>query len=180
MTYTAFYDKLLSWGLIAILILMVVAVWKAFENEPKTLALPGLILTGLYFASHYQAMSIQAAADPDYSVSFLLIAWTFLCGLFLGSVAELVCAGYIILFGGIFLKICAYCSKTLDKMKYVRNADGSQILDEHGHPMENDLSHFTFFQSCRFVIPFLLWIGGIYLGFMVLRHVLGFLLIARF
>lgn len=186
MNFETFYDNLLFWGLnnllflglIVLLILMCIAKWRSYENAQ---VLPFLFTTGLFYAPLYQSMSIPATVDQDIFAWSLRITCAFLCGPIMGVISALLCKAYIFLSWDILSIICSNYSKKLDgMMKYVRNTDGSQLLEEYGLPMENDLLHFTFFETCRFVVQVLLWIGGICLGFIVLWNVIGYLLIVRF
>lgn len=169
-------NRILTWGLIIITVLLTARL-VSLKRVSRVMVWTFYIgITAFYVIARRLAahtVAVNACGWPS-MIGIILL------GLFIAFLIVILCSIFSSAVTYTFVWLIAHESAILERMKYIRSADGSVVLDENGKPMENDLTKFTFSQTFRLVIPVLLWIGIIMASFFLLRTVAGFLLIPKF
>lgn len=169
-------NQILTWGLIIMTVLLTVRL-IGLKRVSQTMVWTFYIgITAFYVVARRLAARTVEVDTSGWSGMIGMI----LLGLLIAILIVILCSIFSSAVTYTFIWLIAYESAILERMKWIRAEDGSVVLDEKGKPMENDLTEFTFWQTLRFVIPVLLWIGIIVAFFLLLRMVAGFLLIPKF
>lgn len=169
-------NQILTWGLIIMTVLLTVRL-IGLKRVSQTMIWAFYIgVTTFYVIARRLAARTVAVDTSGWSGMIGMI----LLGLLIAILIVILCSIFSSAVTYTFIWLIAYESAILERMKWIRAEDGSVVLDEKGKPMENDLTEFTFWQTLRFVIPVLLWIGIVVVSFHLLRIAAGFLLIPKF
>lgn len=169
-------NRILTWGLIIVTVLLTARL-VGLKQVSRVMAWAFYIgITAFYVVARRLAAHTVAVDTSGLSGMIGMI----LLGLLIAFLIVILCSVFSSAVTYTFVWLIAHESAILERMKYIRAADGSVVLDEKGKPMENDLTKFTFSQTFRLVIPVLLWIGIVVASFFLLRTVVGFLLIPKF
>lgn len=169
-------NRILTWGLIIITVLLTARLVSLKRVSRVMVWTLYIGITAFYVAARHLAahtVAVNASGWPG-MIGIILL------GLLIAFLIVILCSIYSSAVTYTFVWLIAHESVILERMKYIRAADGSVVLDENGKPMENDLTKFTFSQTFRLVIPVLLWIGIVVASFLLLRMAAGFLLIPKF
>mgnify|MGYP003188536903 CR=1 FL=1 len=169
-------NRILTWGLIIMTVLLTARL-VSLKRVSRVMAWAFYIgITAFYVVARCLAAHTVAVDTSGWSGMIGMI----LLGLLIAFLIVILCSIFSSATTYTFIWLIAHENVLLERMKYIRAADGSVVLDEKGKPMENDLTKFTFSQTLRLVIPVLSWIGVVVAFFLLLRMVAGFLLIPKF
>jgi len=169
-------NRILTWGLIIITVLLTARLVSLKRGSRVMVWTFYIGITAFYVATRHLAahtVAVNASGWPG-MIGIILL------GLLIAFLIVILCSIYSSAVTYTFVWLIAHESVILERMKYIRAADGSVVLDENGKPMENDLTKFTFSQTFRLAVPVLLWIGIVVVSFLLLRMAAGFLLIPKF